>query len=308
MKMKTNEELDQNARGHCVHGCRITDEQNGKNLVSKKESFFYIKLGLSISKNLEETESKLNISTNLPFSSYCWYGYNYSDVDGKGIRDFLDELEEWCKKPQFHPTHGLRLRANRINLPSFRKAKIPFESIKIEVGEKAQKYLEMRMIPDIKGEIKCRIAMQKKATEKEDVASTRYIKLLEELAQLNYQVEGSPSKYYQYGDFRAKAKKLDTLKKQEFNLIAKQIQAELNDLSKKFPFLDKRKVDTYEITKKPTMAVWLESGGQYGDQNVEDELQDNWDNDDDRDENYPDFESYCEEQYNNFLECSDFDE
>jgi len=310
--MDSTDRLDEKARFDPVHGTRIDEEQRGKNLVSygfkHRETFYFVRMRLRVSKDLESEEKKLEVDTNLPFSKYNYWGYNYSDVGGKSLFSFLDELQDWCSKPQFHATHGLRLRANRIDLLSFRKVNVFFEDLKVEIGSEAEKYIKENLgVRDIRMEIFNRIELQRRATPEEERAGERYVRLLEQLALLKYQVDGSPSRYYQHGDFRAEARKLLTLKKKEFNLVATRIQRELNALCNKYSWLDKHEVDLYRIEVKPSMEQWLESRGNYGDQTVEDELKEAWENDEYEDD-YDNFEEFVEEQYNNFLECHDFDE
>ena len=239
---------------------------------------------LEVKMNLEERNNKIIVKTNI--EGLIHYG-------GSGLKDFFKDLNEFATGVYYIPQTFNRkgtYSAYRYNNLPLRDITLNFADINIVVYEQARDYLKSKNI-DVVDLIKKSLNQQRNATTIEKNAVDRYTYLCEQIDTLNSRLKKS-NDYGYYGQDRDKTIKLE-IDKKEYNKELKIIEGKLKTCIKKFPLLEMPKLRYEEIIKKPSYKVWLKGNKQ--------ELDDNYNNDDD-------YNDYCKENYNNYLEMNDFDE
>jgi len=276
---------------------RLDRENEGANLfsINIKKKPYRIKVLLSIELNLQSSESKISIRTNLPF------GYWHNDYDT--VEDFIENFKEWAQVPRYYARDTNRRQENKLEnreLECLRQPKIGFNNIEVKVYPEAQKWLQKEGIKDFEKLVRELCQIQKEATIEQKKDIDRYVYLSERMSQLKEFLKDSGSRYY--GNRTDNTLKF-SISKDQYNNQLTQIKKEMEALCKKHSYLELPRFDFKEKKVKPTLKKWKK-------ENTE-ELKDNWEEYTDEEERQQydnDFNKYSKQMYQEFVEEKEWDD
>ncbi|MDP8216007.1 MAG: hypothetical protein P9L98_01630 [Candidatus Kaelpia imicola] len=238
---------------------------------------------LEVSLNLAETKAEISISTDLPFVGY---------YETHGLDSFVAEFTRWVKIPQYIPRNFNR-KENKMSMwemenLNLKKVSVNFEDIDIVVYPMAKKFLAEKGICYFPKVVKKLCSLQKETTKLQIKAVDRYIYLLEEIKSLKDRI-GKEKNYY-YSCDEDKTLKL-YISKKEYNNQLKEIEKELKEITKKNPFLEfpESKIEYEEVIEKLSYKKFVKQNRE----DLEQEFEEG------------DFEEFCKESYQNWLEVNE---
>jgi len=270
-------------------------QNQGLNLLgnSVESERFFIKIQKVKSINLQEVSSKMVLNTNLPFSDWR-YGSREISVEG-----FLQQLKEFVLIPRYkflvQYNRKIGNKASWYDLPKLREFDIKFETIDFKIGEQANGEMGFDFVAVVK-EI---LSLQREATEKEAEDFERFRFLIEEIDNLSRQL---PTKSNYYSWSRRDETLEITIDKKSYNSKLQNVEVELNQLCKKYPFLKMPRLSYQEIISKLSFEDWKSEN--------EAECEDEWSNfdDDEKGEHEGDFECFLRFCYGHYSDSNNFDE
>jgi len=261
---------------------RINRGYNFFNLEQKEKKYF-IEVMLETYLNLKEKTEEIRVRTDLP--TYT----NWSNLRSLKVIDFLNELEEFVKKPlvkirNFNRKNKLQSYEIDSLKDNFRDKTLKFEDIKITIGELAEKKLKEIGIEDFKKKVKEILDLQKTADKKTQELVDKFVQLKEKMLILNELVRDD--EYYSYSKNRDDTMKIK-LTALEYNKKLKEVETEIKEIAEKLG-IEVRDYDFkyLPIEKKVSYEEWLEHNKV--------ELEDNFNTYEDE---YESFEEYCKEMY-----------
>ncbi|NQV08897.1 hypothetical protein HQ529_03540 [Candidatus Woesearchaeota archaeon] len=274
----------------------LRDKENkvgrGFNLLSKplKDRQYYVKVLLETELNLVDRETELKVDSNLPFMSYRT----------GSVKEFIKELVEWVNTPRFKISLRHNRRQNNVpsswDLSDFREKHI--ENVKITIGEQAKEELKKVFKFDFTTEVQRLMALQRDATDDEEIDFERFWYLINEVKSLDNMKKWERRGYSYNSDVDNSCKIGFT--KQEYNKRLRELEKELKALCKKHPILRMPSIYLEEIIKKPTFDEFMTD--------CEDDMKENWSDMDKEDKaEHGDYDTYCENQFVCWLDHQDWD-
>lgn len=262
-----------------------------------KKPEFFIFVGKKGVTNLLGTKEEFFVKSNLPF----FIDWRYSDEEEK-IEKFLKELKEWTALPKYKFLSKFNRREENkpstYSLAEFREIFIDFNFVEVQFSQflpedfKTEFFRKTREI----------FALQRDATDEEAKDFERYWYLLNHMESIKLLIGKSHNQYSCYSDRDKDDTMQITITKQEYNNRLMDMAQEFKKLNKKYPFLGIPQIYLAEIKKKPTYVKFKKENT--------DELQESWDelSDEEAKEFDGDFETFCRQQFETYLEAYDFDE
>jgi len=269
---------------------RINKGYNFFNLEQKEKKYF-IEVMLETYLNLKEKTETIRIETNLPTNA------SWRNLRSLEVIDFLNELEEFVKKPlvkirNFNRKNKLQSYEIGGLKDKFRDKTLKFEDINITIGELAEKKLKAIGIDNFKKKVKEILNLQKTADNKIQELVDRFVKLKEKMLILNELVKDN--EYYGYRENRDDTIKIK-LTPLEYNKKLKKVETEIKEIAEKLG-IEVRDYDFkyLPIERKVSYDEWLEHNKV--------ELEDNFNRycseyGDDEEKPYENFEQYAKEMF-----------
>lgn len=274
---------------------RLEKKNRGMNLLNadtvNQPTRFFIKVESVEKLTLTKHFVNISVKTNLEFGRYCW--------NGQPLAEFIKDLQQFVALPRFK-YHAVWNRKDEHkpstwgDLTTFRTQHIEFDNLDITVGKDAEK-----RVAGFRDEVKAILAKQRDATSEEVKDFERYHYLFQRVADLKGQLDNKDSRRYGNGWENDNTIKFsigtDSYNKQ-LVVVGKELQA----LKKKHPFLELPDIIKFEKPKKPTIKQFKEENTR--------EIEEAWDelSDEDKDQFDGDFEEFCKQKYDEFLEYNDF--
>jgi hypothetical protein len=269
----------------------IVEKKNrGMNLLNwKKDSPFFISVMKEVSINLARMSDKIVVDTNL---CSC-YGRT------SNIKSFFSDLENYLSIPYYKPfIQNARRQENKASIYScdlsLRENDFEFSDIKIEIGELAEEELKKLGI-DFCADVKKIVSKKRIATieEEKDFERASYLaqRIRDLERQLGKRAYSYSSSYGNYGDNKDETIPIK-ISAEEYNQKLREVETELKQFSKKYPFLKIPTMTFVKIKVVVTLEVWKEKNKLA--------LEESWKNlDEDEKEEYENkFEAYIENCFN----------
>lgn len=245
------------------------------------EHQYYIKVYLDIKQDLIQKDKKIVVDSNLPISRSYHYG---SDTE---IKDFLESLDKFCKKPFFIVNNGNNRKDTiRIyNLSNkFRDTILIFNDIKITFGELAIEELKKEGI-DFLVSVEEILKQQQAFSKENQRLIERLIYLKEKVKTLRVFIDYNERYNYRL-ESQPKSLKI-MITPTEYNQKLKDIEKEMTKISEKFD-LDIDELDYLIIEQKVDMEKWIDYN--------EEGLLESWESNDEYD-SYENFEDFAKQMY-----------